>query len=264
MHFTLNANQIALGELHEWVNPSPEERPWYLVLGSNAKTRPSFLADVRASGELTTDRLQVQRLEATGVSAKVSLETGKLQVTELTADFLGGQHRGEWQADFSEKPAVCKGSGRVTGMSLADLADAMKDGWIAGTANTSYEVKGPCPTELWRSFWTSAEGTLQFDMRDGTLPHVSLPDGGVDPIKITRFVGQAHLHAGKIEMKDAKLDSAGGKYQLSGAASLKGELDFKLTGTPTGAAAGYTITGTVTEPRVIRLTSSETQAKLKP
>jgi AsmA family/AsmA-like C-terminal region len=263
VHFTLNANQIALGELHEWVNPSPEERPWYLVLGSNAKTRPSFLADVRASGELTTDRLQVQRLEATGVSAKVSLETGKLQVTELTADFLGGQHRGEWQADFSEKPAVCKGSGRVTGMSLADLADAMKDGWIAGTANTSYEVKGPCPTELWRSFWTSAEGTLQFDMRDGTLPHVSLPDG-VDPIKITRFVGQAHLHAGKIEMKDAKLDSAGGKYQLSGAASLKGELDFKLTGTPTGAAAGYTITGTVTEPRVIRLTSSETQAKLKP
>src|ERR1019366_7588541 len=122
--FVLNADHIALGELREWVSTSPEKRPWYLVLEPNAKTRPSFLANVRASGELTTDRLQVQRLEATGVSAKVSLDSG------------------EWQADFSVKPAICKGSGSITAISLTDLADAMKDGWIAGIANVGYEVKG--------------------------------------------------------------------------------------------------------------------------
>ena len=44
-----------------------------------------------------------QGLEATGVSAKVSLDSGKLQISDLTADFLGGQHRGEWQADFSRE-----------------------------------------------------------------------------------------------------------------------------------------------------------------
>ena len=33
-------------------------------------------------------------------------------------------------------------------------------------------LKGPCPAD----FWTSAEGTLQFDMTDGILPHVSLAD----------------------------------------------------------------------------------------
>jgi uncharacterized protein involved in outer membrane biogenesis len=263
VHFALNANQIALGELNEWVNPGAEERPWYRVLEPNAKTGPSFLTNLRASGELTAERLQLQRLDATGVSATVSLDSGKLQVSELAADFLGGQHRGEWQADFSVKPAVCKGSGRVTGMSLADLADAMKDGWIAGTANAAYELKGPCPAEFWTSFWTSAEGTLQFDMRDGTLPHVSLGEDA-EPIKVARFVGQAQLHAGKIEMKDAKVDSLDGKFQLSGIATLKGELDFKLATRPNSPApAGYTITGTVSEPRVIRSSTSETQARLK-
>ena len=264
MHFTLNANQIALGQLNEFVNPSPEERPWYRVLGSNAKPGTSFLADVRASGELTTDRLQVQSLEATGVSAKVILDSGKLQISELTADFLGGQHRGEWQADFSVKPAVCQGSGRVSAMSLANLADAMKDGLIAGTVSTSYEIKGPCAAKAWSSFWTAADGTLQFDIKDGTLSRVSLgEDAG--PIKVLSFVGQARLQSGKIEMKDARLDSSAGKFQLSGVATLKGELDFKLAARPSGASpAGYTITGTVAEPRVIRSAFPETQARLKP
>ncbi len=260
VHFMLNANQIELGELREWVSPSLEKRPWYRVLQPNTKAGPSFLSNVRASGEVTANRLQMQRLEATGVSAKVSLDTGKLRISELTGDFLGGQHRGEWQVDFSVKPAVCRGSGSVTRASLADVADAMKDAWIAGSANASYEVRGPCPAE----FWTSAEGTLQFDMRDGILPHLFLADDA-EPLEVTRFVGLARLHAGKIEMKDARLNSPNGKFQLSGTATLKGELDLKLARTPNAApAAGYTITGTLEAPRVNTYSSSETQARLKP
>jgi hypothetical protein len=214
---------------------------------------------VRASGQLATERFQVQGLEATGVSAKVSLDNGKLQISDLTADFLGGQHRGEWQADFSLQPAVCKGSGNMTGTSLAGLADAMKDGWIAGTADASYEVKGPCPAE----FWSAAEGTLQFDIKDGALPHVSLAEDG-EPMKVTRMVGVARLREGQIEMRDARLDSPDGTFQLSGTASLNGELDLKLARVPNNAAlADYTITGTRAEPQVNRSSSSETQARLK-
>jgi uncharacterized protein involved in outer membrane biogenesis len=260
VHFGLNADQIALGELREWVSPSPETRPWYRVLEPNAKTGPSFLANVHASGQLTTNRLQLQSLEATGVSARVVLEAGKLQISGLTADFLGGRHRGEWQADFSAQRAVCKGSGTVTGASLTDVADAMKDGWIAGTANMSYDVKGSCPAE----FWTSAEGTLQFDMRDGTLPHVLLAGGG-EPLKVTRFMGKAQVRGGTIETTDAQLDAPDGTFRVSGTSSLNGEIDFKLASTPNGVAAtGYTITGTVAEPRVIRTPTPDTQARLKP
>ncbi len=259
VHFVLNADQIALGELREWVSPSPEKRPWYRMLQPNAKTGSSLLANLRASGKVTTDRLQVQRLEATGVSAKVSLDSGKLQISEITAGFLGGQHRGEWQADFSAKAGICKGSGTVTGASLMDVADAMKDGWIAGTASVSYEVEGSCPAD----FWTSAEGKLQFDMKDGTLPHVSLAED-TEPVIVTRFVGKAQLRDSTIEMKDAELDSPDGQFQVSGTSSLTGELDFKLARTPNGAAAaGYTITGTLAEPQVVRTVSPDTQAQLK-
>jgi len=73
------------------------------------------------------------------------------------------------------------------------------------------------------------------------------------------------LHDGQIEMQDARLNSPDGKFQLSGTATLKGELDLKLARTPNAAvaAAGYTVTGTLAEPRVIRLISPETQARLK-
>jgi hypothetical protein len=259
VRFILNANQIALGEVIAWVNPSPKARPWYRVLASDPQAGPSFLASVRASGQLTTDHLQLQSLAATRVSAKVNLDGGKLEISELNADFLGGTHRGEWQADFSGKPAACSGSGSLTGLSLARLADAMKDRWIVGTANASYELKGPCPAE----FWTSAEGTLQFEMKDGILPHVALGEDA-EALRVTRLVGQARLRAGEIAMKDARLDSPGGNFLVSGSASLKGELDFRLAKVPAGAtAAGFTVTGTVGEPRVVPLPGTETQARLK-
>jgi hypothetical protein len=259
VHFILNANQIALGELSAWVNPSPKERPWYRVLESNPQAGPSFLASVRASGKVTTDRLLLQTVAATRVSAKVSLGGGKLEVAELSGDFLGGKHLGQWQADFGGKPALCSGSGNLTGISLARLADAMKDGWVAGTANTSYEVKGPCPVE----FWTSAEGMLQFEMKDGALPHIALGED-TEALRVTHLVGEALLHTGTIEMKDARLDSPAGKFLVSGSAALQGELDFRLERIPAGTTtAGYTVTGTVSEPRVVPLLGAETQARLK-
>ncbi len=260
VHFVLNANQIVLGGLSEWVRPSPKQRPWYRVLESSPPVAPSFLASVRASGQVTADRLLVQGRAATRVSAKVKLESGKLEISELNADFVGGKHRGQWQADFSAKPAVCSGSGNLTGISLPRLADAMKDGWIAGTLNTSYKVKGSCTA----AFWPSAEGALQFEMRDGTLSHLALGEDE-EAVKVTRFAGQARLDAGEVEMKDARLDSPGGKFLVSGTASLKGELDFKMVRVPaSAAAAGYTINGTLAEPRVVPLIGPETQARLKP
>jgi hypothetical protein len=260
VHFNLKANQIGLSEVSEWLNPRPKDRPWYRVLESSAQAGTPFLASLRASGRVTADRVLVQSFESTHVSATVSLDAGKLQVLALSAEFLGGKHRGEWRADFSAKPAVCSGSGSLTGISLEHLADAMRDPGIAGTASASYEVKGTCPAE----FWSSAEGTLQFDISDGSLPHVSLTeDAGA--LKVARFSGKAHLRAGAVEIRDAKLDSAGGKFLVSGTASLKRELDLKLARIAAGApAAGYTITGTVAEPKVIRSAGTETQARLKP
>jgi len=257
VHFNLSANQIGLSEVSAWVNPPAKDRPWYRALESSAQVGTPFLGTVRATGRVTAERFLAHDLVATRVSAKVSLDRGKLQISELSGNLLGGKHRGEWRADFSAKPAVCSGSGSLDGISLAQLADTMKDPWIAGTANASYEVKGTCAAD----FWPSAEGTLRFEVRDGTLPHIALAEdaGG---LKVTRFSGKAGLQAGKIEIKDAKLDSPSGIFLVNGTASLKRELDVKLARTPSGAA-GYAISGTLAEPRVTRSGGAETQARLK-
>jgi hypothetical protein len=142
---------------------------------------------------------------------------------------------------------------------MARLADAMKDAWITGTANASYEVRGECAP----AFWTSAEGTLRFDLTNGSLPHVLLAEDA-QPLSFVRFAGQAGLQAGGVEIKDAKLNSPDGVFELSGKASLKRELDFTLASTSNGTKiAAYAIGGTLAAPLVTSEAHPETQARLK-
>jgi hypothetical protein len=257
--FALNANQITLSQLGEWANPGPKKRPWYRVLESNTPSGPSVLASLKASGRITADQLLIRGVAAKHVSANVALNSGKMELSEVDADFVGGKHHGEWVADFSVKPATCKGRGKFSGVSLAGFAKAMNDGWIAGTANAAYQVSGNCPAD----FWTSAEGTLNVDMQDGAFPHVLLGED-TGPLHVVSLNGRADLHAGDIEINNAKLDSSDGKYELSGTASLKRDVDLKLTRVASGTTAtGYAITGTLAEPQVAPLTRSE-QARLKP
>ncbi len=257
VHFALNTSQAALIGLNEWINVSAKKRPWYRVLETSAPGGLSLLARLRASGRVTADRLQLPGTTATHVSANVSLQDGKLQLSDLTADVAGGKHKGDWRVDFSTKPAVCEGSGTLTSVVLNTLVNEANDGWIAGTANASYKVKATCAAD----FWKSAEGTLRVSMKDGIFPHVLIGDDA-QPLRVSRLDGQAELHAGSIEIKDAKLDSSQGQYQLSGTASLTREVDFKLKGAPDSPTSGYTITGTLAEPRVSPLRGTE-QARLK-
>jgi hypothetical protein len=127
-----------------------------------------------------------------------------------------------------------------------------------GKANASFEVKGPCPS----NFWQTADGTLHFEIRDGAFSHVLLGDS-IEPFRVTRLSAQAQLRAGKIEILDANVNAPDRRFVLSGTASLKREVGFKLTPLPNGAASGgYSITGTLAEPHVAPLAGTE-QARLK-
>jgi hypothetical protein len=255
VHFTLNANELSISDLNEWANPGSRKRAWYQVLESNTSSRQSPLANLRANGHVTVGRLLIRKIAATRVSAKVALNQGKLQISELSSEFFGGTHRGEWQADFTVKPAACKGNGTFTDVSLFGLTEEMKDDWIAGTAGATYEIKGPCLAD----FWQSSEGTLRVEMRDGVLPHLMMGNDA-QALRVTHTEGQAHLQAGKIEISNAKLDSPGGKYLVTGTATLKKEIDLKLE--HEAGAGGYTVTGTLAEPQVAPFTEP-VQANLK-
>jgi hypothetical protein len=256
VHFSLNAGQLVLAQWSDWVDPTPKGRPWYRALGASSPST-SLLAALRAEGRLTADRLQVEKIAATHVSAHVSLDTGKVEIADLNGDLLGGKHSGHWQADFSAQPPTCGGSGNVTKLSLASLAETMKDNWIAGTANGSYEVKGTCQA----GFWDSAEGSLKVQAKDGTLLHLVVGEGA-GPFKWTKLDGQLRLRAGGFEIEEAKVDSPEGRYTLKGTASFERKLDLKLSRAASAGETVYTISGTLADPQTTPVRGAE-QAKLK-
>ena len=258
VRFQLNTDELSLDEANAWANPNPKDRPWYRVLG-NAQPQASILARAWAFGSLKASRFLVRGIAASKLSVNVSLNSGKLEVSALEAELLGGKHQGKWRANFGVKPAVCSGSGDLDGISLGSVSKLMKDDWVEGTASASYDIQGPCTHE----FWQSLEGTLQVSATDGSLPHVFLDDS-VETMKIRKFIAQAKLHDGTIEVSDAQLDSPQGKYEVNGSATLKREIDFKLTRVPVGSGtSAYAITGTLAQPHVAVVSRTE-QARLKP
>jgi hypothetical protein len=275
--FDLATNQLSLGEVAQWLSPQPTPRPWYRLSSSSPSASdasgPKFFTSLHAEGRIKVNHLLLRGASADGatasrvaadhVSADLSLNTGKLRLSDLRGDLLGGKHRGEWQGDFSVRPPVYQGNGTLAGVALRQLASAMHDEWIAGTAGGTYQITASGATAT--AFWNSADGTLQFDVRDGMLPHLRLEIDG-DPLTIDRLQGHAHLQAGKIEIKDGALNSTGGRFQLTGTASFSEELDLKLESKPDadGVARKYAVRGTVAEPRVMQVASPETQAQLKP
>jgi AsmA protein len=225
---------------------------------------PSFFENLRASGKVNVGHLRIHGVVADRVSAWLELEHGRMTVSDLRADLLGGKHRGNGQADFTAASPVYSASGTVTGISLEKLAGAMDDAWISGTGGGTYQFKASGTDSA--TFWRSAEGELRFDLRDGALPHISLgSDEG--PLRIARWQGRARLNHGSIDIQKGEFDSPTGAYEISGTASLGEELDFEVvTGTQLNAAGAmvYSITGTVAEPRVTVTPAPETQAQLKP
>jgi hypothetical protein len=266
VHFNLNTDEVGLSGIYEWLGAQPSQRRWYQVLTPAASGAPSFLESLRASGNVNAGRLRIHNMVAQRVSAAVDLDHGKLRVSDLRAELLGGKHRSDWQADFTGPSPVYSGTGTLTGISLELMASAMRDPWISGTAGGSYQFTASGTDSS--TFWQSAEGGVRFDLRDGVLAHISLASGEA-PLQIARWQGRARLHEGKIEIEKAAMVSPGGVYEISGTASFGQVLDFKLIAAPEMKAAGagslvYSITGTVAEPRVVVTPTAETQARLKP
>jgi hypothetical protein len=261
--FELNTDKVALNGLHNWLRPPSAERHWYQVLPSNSPPA-SFLQNLRATGKVSAGRMLIHNVAADRVSASLTLEQGKLDISDLRADVLGGKHQGNWQIDFAAGPTVYSGNGTLKTISLGQVADAMHDPWISGAASASYRVKasGADPAALWKS----AEGALQFDISDGALLHVVLSSDGL-PLRIGDWRGRAQLRDGKLEIEKGELTSPSGTYEISGTALGRG-LDFKLSqsGDPAVPASAivYSVTGTLAEPHVAVVATPQTQARLKP
>jgi hypothetical protein len=198
----------------------------------------------------------IRNVVATKVTANVEFDEGRVRLSVLRGEVMNGKHRGEWQADFTTKPPTYAGTGTLENVSLGHIAAAMKDPWITGTASGKYQIRMTGATSV--ELLSSAEGSVQVNMRDGALPHIVLGD---DPLKVRRFTAELALHDGEISVRDGALISPTATYAVGGKASLKGNLDFLVV--PEGSP-GFSVNGTLVEPRVAVAHHPETRAALKP
>jgi AsmA-like protein len=257
IRFDLYTDEFVTDKLAGLVNEGPGKQPWYRFLSSPAQSK-TYLASLHAVGRLTASRVLIHDLVANRVSAEAELEQGRLQLSKLRGDVLGGRHTGEWQVDFTVNPPTYHGNGTLERIALGQIADAMHDTWMTGTASAEYraDTLGWTKAEL----LSHADVGFQVEARDGSLPHLTLA-GESAPLRVNRFMGRLLLRDGKFEINQGKLQTPGGIYQLSGTASRGRVLDFKLA---RDGARGFNITGTLNQPRVAISTTPETQAALKP
>ena len=259
VHFDLRADQLATDALNEVLNPAAAKRPWYKFLSpSSGSVGKPYLATLQANGKLAANRLDVHGLIASRISGEVELNRGKLRISDLHGDVLGGKHSGEFRADFTEKIPEYSGSGTLEQIVLGQLGDLMHDAWVTGTASVEYKVSasGVSAAEL----FSSANATVLVDAHDGMFPHLALA-GAAQPLRMRSFNDRMVLRRGVFEIQEGKLETPSGIYQVSGTASLGRVLDVKLA---RDGAHGFNISGTLNAPKVSPATNAETQAALKP
>lgn len=257
VRFDLHADEISTDQFAQLLNLQSHERAWYQFSSSSSPGIP-YLRTLHAAGRLAADRLMIHKLVTTAVSANAELQDGKLRLSDLRGNVFGGRHTGEWKADFAVKPPKYSGSGTLEHVALGQLADAMHDGWVSGTAAANYQATA--------SGWgtadvlTSMSGSLQLAVQDAQLSHIALGNA-TGPLQIHHFAGRFLIRSGQLEIQNGKAETASGVYQVSGTASFSRNLDMKLS---REGGHGFNITGTLTEPHVSPVTTPETRAALKP
>ncbi len=250
IHFDLHSSELSADDLNRLLNPRLQKVPWYRLLGGDSI--PS-IAQLQAQGRLRVDRLLLKTLSLDRLTTDAELQRGKLRLSDVRADVLGGKIRSTWTADFTIPDPAYSGSGTLQTVSLAQVSALMHDGWATGTANAIFklELQGSDAAALAQS----AQGSLDFEWQGGNLQHVLLKGNG-GPLRVKHFTGHAILHGGRLEFSQSKMEAPDGIYQVSGTATL-GRLELKLVGR---GSSVYAVSGSVEKPRVAAL--SDTQPAL--
>ena len=255
--FNLRAPELNAAALNELVNPSARKQSWYKFL-ARGDTRVPYLLQADATGKIAVDKLVMGKSACTQLTADLDLHDGQLKLTNLKGQTLGGKTSGKWQADFSARPPAYSGSGSFDGVSLAGVAELMRNGWIDGTGAAKYEFKA----SGWgfQDLLDSGNLTANFVITDTSFPHIALTSKS-GMLHASCFSGKILLGEGEFSFQDAKLEASSGVYRLSGTVLLTGALNLKMAGE---SASGFMLFGTLLKTRVSPIPITAAQASLKP
>jgi hypothetical protein len=257
IQFKLRAAQLDAAALNDLVNPAAKKQSWYKFLSRGENQSPYFL-QASATGKISVDKLVLGRSDCTQLTADVELHNGKLELSNLRGQTLGGKASGEWQADFSTRPPAYSGTGSFDSVDLAAIAALMHNPWIDGTGAAKYEFRAS-GLGL-HDLLNSANLSGDFAIREGNFPHIALTSQS-SGLRANSFSGRLLLRDGQFSFPDAKLESATGVYKVSGTVSLTGGLNLKMTGE---SVPGFSLSGTLLKTRVSAIPITAAQAALTP
>src|SRR5208337_3141473 len=132
IQFDLAADQISTGDLTEWFTPHSAKRPWYRLLSSSEREGKSPLLAIEARGQVRVNRFGFKKGDATQVATQVTLDRGKITLSDLRAQVLQGTHQGNWVIDASALPVRYQAAGTLQSISLGAVSTAMNDEWVTG------------------------------------------------------------------------------------------------------------------------------------
>jgi len=246
--FDLSADRLSTGNLVQWFAQRPATRPWYRILSSTNQASSeqaaggSALAALRAHGNLRVAQFEMKNALATQVATELTADHGKIRLDHLRGQFLQGTHEGNWTINASSQPLTYHGSGTLKGIALERLSALMNDAWITGNADGAFDLETSGAS--FQEMLASADGKLQFSMRNGTFAHIELP-GAPAPLPVYRFSGSLQVNDGRWHLSAGRLESRDGLYQVSGTSSPSSGIDFTFT---RGDEQSWNVTGTIAKP----------------
>ena len=254
--FHLRSAQASAVALNRLFNPMAAKRPWYKLLAIGSSS--NYFAKAAATGSVAIDKLILGGAVCSRFSSDVDLEKAKLSLTNVHGNLLGGQTEASFKADLSARPPVYSGNGKFDGVSLSSIAELMRTGWIDGEGSANYRFT----TTGWnlQDLLKEAELNATFSIKDSEFPHVVLSENA-EPLHSSVFSGQLIFRDGTFSLDDTELVTESGVFNVSGTASVAGDLDLKMTGEN---SSGYNVSGTLDQTRVSPITNPPTQAALKP
>lgn len=255
IQFHLRSAQTSALALNRLFNPLAAKRPWYKILAIGSSS--NYFAKATVTGSIAIDKLILGGAMCTRFSSDLDLQKAKLALTNVHGSLFDGQTQATLKADFSARPPVYSGSGNFDGVSLSSIAELMRTSWIDGQGSANYRFT----TSGWnlQDLVKKAELEANFSIKDSEFPHVALSQNA-EPLRSSVFSGQLVFRDGIFSLDDTELVSDSGVFNVSGTASLAGDLNLKMAGENTG---GYNLSGTLDQTRVSPI-ANPTQAALKP
>lgn len=253
--FNLHAPTVTAAGLNALLNPSLAKTPWYKFFPFDSAV-PSYLLGMHARGNIAIDQLILGKTTLSDFAGSLKLNAGEVSLSNFHGVVLDGRATGDWSANFSHAIPSISGSGKFEGITLAQVAQLMHNGWMEGTGTAKYSFSAA--GRNWQDLFGAAKLSADFDLSRSTFPHIVLV-GTSEPLRTTEFLGNLRLANGEFSFREATLKTQSSTYTVTGTATLNGVLAVRIA---SESAGGFNIAGTLTKTVVSSIPTA--QAALKP